>query len=69
MTVSRASRVLLTTSLLFLAGCAVMLVWLDWRLALFSAAIMPLSLWTLVRYRARAMSVTYEAVSVDVGGG
>jgi len=40
-------------NVLFLAGCIVMLVWLDWKLALVSAAIMPLSLWTLVRYRAR----------------
>ena len=30
-----------------------MLVWLDWRLALVTAAVMPLSLWMLVRYRRR----------------
>jgi ATP-binding cassette, subfamily B, bacterial len=40
-------------NVLFLAGCIVMLVWLDWKLALLTAAVMPLSLWTLVRYRAR----------------
>ncbi len=40
-------------NVLFLAGCVVMLVWLDWKLALLTAAVMPLSLWTLVRYRAR----------------
>ena len=40
-------------NVLFLAGCIVMLVWLDWRLALVTAAAMPLSLWMLVRYRRR----------------
>ena len=40
-------------NVLFLAGCIVMLVWLDWKLALLTTAVMPLSLWTLVRYRAR----------------
>ena len=40
-------------NVLFLAGCIVMLVWLDWRLALVTAAAMPFSLWMLVRYRRR----------------
>ncbi len=40
-------------NMLFLAGCIVMLVWLDWRLALVTASVMPLSLWMLVRYRRR----------------
>ncbi len=40
-------------NVLFLVGCVVMLVWLDWKLALLTAAVMPLSLWMLVRYRAR----------------
>jgi ATP-binding cassette subfamily B protein len=40
-------------NVLFLAGCAVMLVWLDWRLALLAAAVMPVSLWALVAYRRR----------------
>ena len=40
-------------NVLFLVGCAAMLVWLDWKLALLSAGILPLSLWTLVRYRKR----------------
>jgi ATP-binding cassette subfamily B protein len=40
-------------NVLFLAGCIVMLLWLDWRLALLTAAVMPLSLWMLVRYRRR----------------
>ena len=31
-------------NILFLIGCVVMLVWLDWRLALLTAAVMPLSL-------------------------
>lgn len=38
-------------NVLFLAGCVVMLLWLDWKLALLSFAVLPLSLWTLVRYR------------------
>lgn len=38
-------------NVLFLAGCVVMLFWLDWKLALLSLAVLPLSLWTLVRYR------------------
>ncbi len=40
-------------NVLFLVGCVAMLLWLDWRLALLTAAVMPLSLWLLVRYRAR----------------
>jgi ATP-binding cassette subfamily B protein len=40
-------------NVLFLVGCVAMLLWLDWRLALLTFAVMPLSLWTLVRYRAK----------------
>jgi ATP-binding cassette subfamily B protein len=40
-------------NVLFLVGCTAMLVWLDWRLALLAAAVMPLSLWALVTYRRR----------------
>ncbi|MDH4067166.1 MAG: ABC transporter ATP-binding protein, partial [Acidobacteriota bacterium] len=40
-------------NILFLVGCVVMLVWLDWKLALLTAAVMPLSLWALVYYRRR----------------
>jgi ATP-binding cassette subfamily B protein len=40
-------------NILFLIGCAVMLVWLDWKLALLTAAVMPLSLGALVYYRRR----------------
>jgi ATP-binding cassette, subfamily B, bacterial len=40
-------------NVLFLVGCAAMLVWLDWKLALLTAAIMPFSLWALVLYRRR----------------
>jgi ATP-binding cassette subfamily B protein len=56
-------------NVLFLIGCVVMLVWLDWRLALLSAAIMPLSLWTLVRYRARLESKVADLRqrSADIG--
>lgn len=56
-------------NVLFLAGCIVMLVWLDWKLALVGAAIMPLSLWTLVRYRARleAKVADLRQRSADIG--
>ncbi|MBP7777373.1 MAG: ABC transporter ATP-binding protein [Acidobacteria bacterium] len=56
-------------NVLFLAGCIVMLMWLDWKLALLSAAIMPLSLWTLVRYRARleAKVADLRQRSADIG--
>ncbi len=56
-------------NVLFLVGCAAMLVWLDWRLALLSAAILPLSLWTLVRYRARleARVADLRQRSADIG--
>lgn len=56
-------------NVLFLAGCIVMLVWLDWKLALLSAAVMPLSLWTLVRYRARLESrvADLRQRSADIG--
>lgn len=40
-------------NILFLIGCAFMLVWLDWKLALLTAAVMPLSLGALVYYRQR----------------
>ncbi len=56
-------------NVLFLAGCIVMLVWLDWKLALLAAAVMPLSLWTLVRYRARleARVADLRQRSADIG--
>lgn len=38
-------------NILFLGGCLVMLMWLDLRMALLSLAVMPISLWMLVRYR------------------
>ena len=40
-------------NVLFLAGSLVMMVWLDWRLALVALAVMPASLWALVHYRRR----------------
>jgi ATP-binding cassette subfamily B protein len=40
-------------NVLFLAGTVAMLVWLDARLFLLTAAFLPPSLWTLVRYRRR----------------
>jgi ATP-binding cassette subfamily B protein len=40
-------------NVLFLIGSLVMMVWLDWRLALVALATMPLSLWALVHYRRR----------------
>ena len=56
-------------NVLFLVGCVVMLVWLDWRLALLTAAVMPLSLWLLVRYRARLESrvADLRQRSADIG--
>lgn len=56
-------------NVLFLAGCIVMLVWLDWKLALLAAAVMPLTLWTLVRYRARleARVADLRQRSADIG--
>ena len=56
-------------NILFLIGCAVMLVWLDWRLALVTAAVMPLSLGALVFYRRRleARVMTLRQRSADIG--
>ena len=56
-------------NVLFLVGCVVMLVWLDWRLALLTAAVMPISLWLLVRYRARleARVADLRQRSADIG--
>jgi ATP-binding cassette subfamily B protein len=56
-------------NVLFLVGCVAMLLWLDWRLALVTAAIMPLSLWTLVRYRRRleARVADLRQRSADIG--
>ena len=56
-------------NVLFLVGCVIMLLWLDWRLALVTAAIMPLSLWTLVRYRRQleARVADLRQRSADIG--
>jgi ATP-binding cassette, subfamily B, bacterial len=56
-------------NVLFLVGCVAMLLWLDWRLALVTAAIMPLSLWTLVRYRRQleARVADLRQRSADIG--
>jgi ATP-binding cassette subfamily B protein len=56
-------------NVLFLVGCVAMLLWLDWRLAVVTAAIMPLSLWTLVRYRRRleARVADLRQRSADIG--
>jgi ATP-binding cassette subfamily B protein len=56
-------------NILFLIGCAVMLVWLDWRLALVTAAVMPISLGALVFYRRRLESrvMTLRQRSADIG--
>jgi ATP-binding cassette subfamily B protein len=56
-------------NVLFLAGCIVMLVWLDWRLAVLTFAIMPLSLAALVYYR-RLLEQRVAALrqrSADIG--
>lgn len=56
-------------NILFLVGCTAMLVWLDWRLAVVTAAIMPLSLLALVFYRRRleARVATLRQRSADIG--
>jgi len=56
-------------NILFLIGCAVMLVWLDWKLALFTAAVMPLSLGALVFYRRRLEQrvAVVRQKSADIG--
>jgi len=40
-------------NVLFLVGTIGMLIWLDWRLFLVSAATAPIGVWALVRYRGR----------------
>jgi ATP-binding cassette subfamily B protein len=56
-------------NVLFLAGTIAMLVWLDPRLSLLTAAFLPPSLWTLVRYRRRLAGRVAELrqSSADIG--
>jgi ATP-binding cassette subfamily B protein len=56
-------------NILFLIGCVVMLVWLDWRLALLTAAVMPISLGALVFYRRRLEKrvAVVRQKSADIG--
>jgi ATP-binding cassette subfamily B protein len=56
-------------NILFLIGCVVMLIWLDWRLALLTAAVMPLSLGALVFYRRRLEKqvAVVRQKSADIG--
>jgi ATP-binding cassette subfamily B protein len=56
-------------NILFLIGCVVMLVWLDWRLALLTAAVMPLSLGALILYRRRLEKrvAVLRQKSADIG--
>ena len=56
-------------NVLFLAGSLVMMVWLDWQLALIALAAMPLSLWALVHYRRRLETRVAELRqrSADIG--
>lgn len=56
-------------NILFLIGCVVMLVWLDWRLALLTAAVMPLSLAALIVYRRRLETrvAALRQKSADIG--
>lgn len=57
--VSEIQRVLADTALAwignvaFLVGTVAMLLWLDWRLFLAAAALLPPAMWVLVRYRSR----------------
>jgi ATP-binding cassette subfamily B protein len=56
-------------NVLFLTGSLVMMVWLDWRLALIALALMPVSLWALVHYRRRLEGQVAELRqrSADIG--
>lgn len=56
-------------NLLFLAGSAGMMIWLDLRLFLAGVAVLPLSVWALVVYRRRleARVATFRERSADVG--
>jgi ATP-binding cassette, subfamily B, bacterial len=56
-------------NVLFLVGSLVMMIWLDWRLALVALAVMPVSLWALVHYRRRLESRVAEVRqrSADIG--
>jgi ATP-binding cassette subfamily B protein len=56
-------------NVLFLVGCVAMLVWLDWRLAALTFAIMPLSLAALVYYRRllEQRVATLRQRSADIG--
>jgi len=56
-------------NVVFLAGCIVMLVWLDWQLALLSAVALPPSLLALVLYRRRmeARVADLRQRSADIG--
>jgi ATP-binding cassette subfamily B protein len=73
--ISEIQRVAAETALawvgnvLFLTGSLVMMVWLDWRLALAALAAMPLSLLALVHYRKRLESrvADLRQRSADIG--
>ena len=56
-------------NVLFLAGTIFMMAWLDFRLFLLSLALLPPSLWALVRYRRRLRSrvATLRERSADIG--
>jgi ATP-binding cassette, subfamily B, bacterial len=56
-------------NILFLIGCVVMLAWLDWKLALLTAAVMPISLGALVFYRRRLEKrvAVVRQKSADIG--
>jgi ATP-binding cassette subfamily B protein len=56
-------------NVVFLIGCLIMLVWLDWRLALLSATVLPPSLLALVQYRRRLESRVADVRqrSADIG--
>lgn len=56
-------------NILFLIGCIGMMLWLDWKLALLTGAVMPLSLAALVYYRRRleARVADLRQRSADIG--
>ena len=56
-------------NVLFLAGSVAILVWLDWRLFLATAAALPPAAWALMRYRRRieARTTDLRERSADIG--
>jgi ATP-binding cassette, subfamily B, bacterial len=56
-------------NVIFLVGTVAMLIWLDWRLFLVSAAVFPVAVWALVHYRRKLEGrvAVMRARSADIG--